>query len=171
MRATSPTWLFTPSTRGALWLPRLGEAPRTERCLLRRERFGRRFEHRFESRLRDPPRVSGSCLPPIPRWACPIRKGLAEGEARRVVAVVGALEAAGAPVALAAAGEEGPAVAAEQAAPGAVEQVAVGAREVRVAERVVEARGAERAAECRIPTSTIRRTISRGPSFRLFQLR
>lgn len=92
--------------------------------------------------------------------------------------VVGALEAAGALVALAA-GEEVLAVAAEQAAPGAVEQVApgaveqvaVGAREVRVAGRVVEARAAERAAECRTPTSTIRRTISRGPSFRLFQLR
>ena len=99
-----------------------------------------------------------------------------------MAAVVGALEAAGALVALAAAGEEVRAVAAEQAAPGAVEQaapgaveqVAVGAREVpgvRVAERVVEARAAERAAECRTPTSTIRRTISRGPSFRLFQLR
>ena len=40
--------------------------------------------------------MSGSCLPPIPRWACLIRKGPAEGGARRVAAVVGALEAAGA---------------------------------------------------------------------------
>lgn len=152
-----------------------GEALGTERSQVGRERFERRLEHRFESRLRDPPRVPGSCLPPIRR--CLIRRGPEEEAGRRVAAVVGVLEEAGALAELVEPAAEAPAVVAElaeqaeQAEQGAVELVAAGARGVRVAERVVEARAAERAAECRTPTCTIRRTISRGPSFPLFQRR
>ena len=158
-----------PSTRGALLRPRPGEVPGTERSLVRRERFRRRFEHRFESPRRDLPRVSGSCLPLIRRWACLIRSIRAEGEARRVAGVVGIQGEAGARVALAAA--EVPAVVAELAVPAAVEVVGTGARGVRAAARVVGARVAERVAERRTPTSTIRRILSRGPLFRLFQTR
>src|SRR5215472_13877069 len=171
MRATSPTWLFTRSTRGALLPPRPGKALGTERSQVGRERLRCRLEHRVESRLRDPLRVLGSCLPPIRR--CLIRRGPEEEEGRRVAAaVVGVREVVGALAALVAlAAAEVPAVVAEQAVPGAVELVAVGARGVRVGERVAAARAAELVAECRTPTCTIRRTISRGPSFRLFQRR
>src|SRR5215472_12748415 len=172
MRATSPTWLSTRSTRGALLPPHPGKALGTERSQLGRERLRCRLEHRVESRLRDPLRVSGSCLPPIRR--CLIRRGpeQEEEEGRRVAAVVGVREVVGALAALVAlAAAEVPAVVAEQAVPGAVELVAVGARGVRVGERVAAARAAELVAECRTPTCTIRRTISRGPSFRLFQRR
>src|SRR5215472_4393091 len=178
MRATSPTWLFTRSTRGALLPPRPGKALGTERSQVGRERLRCRLEHRVESRLRDPLRVLGSCLPPIRR--CLIRRGPEEEEGRRVAAaVVGVREVVGALAALVAlAAAEVPAVVAEQAVPGAGERGAVGAgvvRGVRVGERVAAARAAARAAElvaeCRTPTCTIRRTISRGPSFRLFQRR
>src|SRR6266581_4140901 len=160
MRATNRTWLFTPWTREVWLRPRPQEAHGTERYPVRRERSQRRFERR----LRDPPRASGSCSPPTRRWACLIRRGPAEGEeARRV--------AAGVQV-----------VVVEQAAPGAAV-----ALEVRAAEKVVEAPAAERgveapaaergveapeaertAAECRTRTSTIPRMVSRGPSFRRF---
>lgn len=88
--------------------------------------------------------------------------------------VVGAQEAAGAGARVALAAAEVPAVVAELAelaVPAAVELVGTGARGVRAAERVVGARVAERVAERRTPTSTIRRILSRGPLFRLFQTR
>src|SRR6266566_2859909 len=116
MRATNRTWLFTPWTREVWLRPRPQEAHGTERYPVRRERSQRRFERR----LRDPPRASGSCSPPTRRWACLIRRGPAEARA--------ALAAAGVQV-----------VVVEQAAPGAAV-----ALEVRAAEKVVEAPAAER---------------------------
>src|SRR5207253_2720931 len=168
MRATNRTWLFTPWTREVWLRPRPQEAHGTERYPVRRERSQRRFERR----LRDPPRASGSCSPPTRRWACLIRRGPAEGEeARRVAGAVGVRGGAEARAALAAAGVQGGVVG--QAAPGAA-----GALEVRAAEKGVEAPEAERgveapeaertAAECRTRTSTIPRMVSRGPSFRRF---
>src|SRR6266699_1777704 len=122
MRATNRTWLFTPWTREVWLRPRPQEAHGTERYPVRRERSQRRFERR----LRDPPRASGSCSPPTRRWACLIRRGPAEGEeARRVAGAVGVREVAEARAALAAAG----------------------ALEVRAAEKVVEAPEAERGVE------------------------
>src|SRR5437667_11788396 len=101
MRATKRTWLFTPWTREVWLRPRPQEAHGTERYPVRRERSQRRFERR----LRDPPRASGSCSPPTRRWACLIRRGPAEGEeARRVAGAVGVREVAEARAALAAAG-------------------------------------------------------------------
>src|SRR5437899_11897100 len=79
MRATNRTWLFTPWTREVWLRPRPQEAHGTERYPVRRERSQRRFERR----LRDPPRASGSCSPPTRRWACLIRRG-PRSEERRV---------------------------------------------------------------------------------------
>src|SRR5437660_10100387 len=148
MRATNRTWLFTPWTREVWLRPRPQEAHGTERYPVRRERSQRRFERR----LRDPPRASGSCSPPTRRWACLIRRGPAEGEeARRVAGAVGVREVAGARAALAAAG--GQVVVEEQAAPGAAGALGVAAEEqvveAPVAERVVEALEAERGGEAR----------------------
>src|SRR5437762_8792230 len=104
MRATNRTWLFTPWTREVWLRPRPQEAHGTERYPVRRERSQRRFERR----LRDPPRASGSCSPPTRRWACLIRRGPAEGEeARRVAGAVGGREGGGARAALAAGGGQG----------------------------------------------------------------
>src|SRR5207302_1414559 len=168
MRATNRTWLFTPWTREVWLRPRPQEAHGTERYPVRRERSQRRFERR----LRDPPRASGSCSPPTRRWACLIRRGPAEGEeARRVAGAGGGRDVAGARGALAGAGGQGGG--AGQAAPGAAVGLEGGAGESGVeapeAERGVEAAEAERtAAECRTRTSTIPRMVSRGPSFRRF---
>src|SRR5439155_27185410 len=113
MRATNRTWLFTPWTREVWLRPRPQEAHGTERYPVRRERSQRRFERR----LRDPPRASGSCSPPTRRWACLIRRGPAEGEeARRVAGAVGGREGAEARAGLAAAGVK--VVVGERAAPG-----------------------------------------------------
>src|SRR5437870_11509707 len=129
MRATNRTWLFTPWTREVWLRPRPQEAHGTERYPVRRERSQRRFERR----LRDPPRASGSCSPPTRRWACLIRRGPAEGEeARRVAGAGGVREVAEARAGLAAAGVQG--VVGEQAAPGAG-----GGPEGRAAEKVVGA--------------------------------
>src|SRR5437870_13923979 len=104
MRATNRTWLFTPWTREVWLRPRPQEAHGTERYPVRRERSQRRFERR----LRDPPRASGSCSPPTRRWACLIRRGPAEGEeARRVAGAVGGRGVGGARAARAAAGVAG----------------------------------------------------------------
>src|SRR5213082_545839 len=156
MRATNRTWLFTPWTREVWLRPRPQEAHGTERYPVRRERSQRRFERR----LRDPPRASGSCSPPTRRWACLIRRGPAEGEeARRVAGAVGVREVAEARAALAAAGVQVVVVEKVVEAPEAERGV-----EAPEAERGVEAPEAERtAAECRTRTSTIPRMVSRGP--------
>src|SRR5437773_12558710 len=114
MRATNRTWLFTPWTREVWLRPRPQEAHGTERYPVRRERSQRRFERR----LRDPPRASGSCSPPTRRWACLIRRGPAEGEeARRVAGGVGVREVAAGGAARVAAG--GPVRGVGEAAAGA----------------------------------------------------
>src|SRR5437867_9925761 len=126
MRATNRTWLFTPWTREVWLRPRPQEAHGTERYPVRRERSQRRFERR----LRDPPRASGSCSPPTRRWACLIRRGPAEGEeARRVAGAVGGRGGGEGRAALVAAGGQGGGVG--QAGPGAA-----GGRGGRAAEKV-----------------------------------
>src|SRR5207249_11713621 len=104
MRATNRTWLFTPWTREVWLRPRPQEAHGTERYPVRRERSQRRFERR----LRDPPRASGSCSPPTRRWACLIRRGPAEGEeARRAAGAEGVREGGEARRGLGVAGGDG----------------------------------------------------------------